>query len=75
MYLWSGLKKFLLKAMLVRFVVFILKRLGRTFCTCDSRQGRFACIDTGEIVMDNVFVPEENAFPEIRGLRDHLLVK
>ena len=24
---------------------------------------------TGEIVMDNVFVPEENAFPEIRGLR------
>ena len=24
---------------------------------------------TGEIVMDNIFVPEENAFPEIRGLR------
>lgn len=24
---------------------------------------------TGEVVMDNVFVPEENAFPEIRGLR------
>ena len=24
---------------------------------------------TGEIVMDDVFVPEENAFPEIRGLR------
>ena len=24
---------------------------------------------TGEIVMDQVFVPEENAFPEIRGLR------
>jgi glutaryl-CoA dehydrogenase len=24
---------------------------------------------TGEIVMDNVFVPEENAFPEIRGLK------
>ncbi|MBH4005860.1 acyl-CoA dehydrogenase [Pseudomonas aeruginosa] len=24
---------------------------------------------TGEIVMDNVFVPEENAFPEVRGLR------
>ena len=23
---------------------------------------------TGEIVMDNVFVPEENAFPEVRGL-------
>lgn len=25
---------------------------------------------TGEIVMDEVFVPEENVFPEIRGLRD-----
>lgn len=25
---------------------------------------------TGEIVMDKVFVPEENAFPEIRGLKD-----
>ncbi len=24
---------------------------------------------TGEIVMDNVFCPEENAFPEVRGLR------
>ncbi|SEQ93693.1 acyl-CoA dehydrogenase [Giesbergeria anulus] len=24
---------------------------------------------TGEIVMDNVFVPEENAFPEVRGLK------
>lgn len=24
---------------------------------------------TGEIVMDNVFVPEENTFPEIRGLK------
>lgn len=24
---------------------------------------------TGEIVMDNVFVPEENAFPEVQGLR------
>lgn len=24
---------------------------------------------TGEIVMDNVFVPEENMFPEVRGLR------
>lgn len=24
---------------------------------------------TGEIVMDEVFVPEENAFPEVRGLR------
>ncbi|WP_306574491.1 acyl-CoA dehydrogenase [Oligella urethralis] len=24
---------------------------------------------TGEIVMDNVFVPEENAFPDIRGLK------
>jgi glutaryl-CoA dehydrogenase len=24
---------------------------------------------TGEIVMDGVFVPEENAFPEVRGLK------
>src|SRR4026207_327765 len=24
---------------------------------------------TGEVVMDNVFCPEENAFPEIRGLK------
>jgi alkylation response protein AidB-like acyl-CoA dehydrogenase len=24
---------------------------------------------TGEIVMDEVFVPEENAFPEVRGLK------
>jgi glutaryl-CoA dehydrogenase len=24
---------------------------------------------TGEIVMDNVFVPEDNAFPEVRGLK------
>ena len=24
---------------------------------------------TGEIVMDNVFVPEENAFPDVRGLK------
>jgi len=24
---------------------------------------------TGEIVMDNVFVPDENAFPEVKGLR------
>jgi len=24
---------------------------------------------TGEIIMDNVFVPEENAFPDIRGLK------
>jgi len=24
---------------------------------------------TGEIVMDDVFVPEENAFPEVRGLK------
>jgi len=24
---------------------------------------------TGEVVMDNVFVPEENAFPEVRGLK------
>ncbi len=26
---------------------------------------------TGEIVMDDVFVPEENAFPEVRGLKGH----
>ena len=25
---------------------------------------------TGEIVMDEVFVPEENAFPDVRGLKD-----
>ncbi len=36
----------------------------------DPRQGR-ACARriTGEIVMDEVFCPEENAFPEVRGLK------
>ena len=33
-----------------------------------SKVGLRASI-TGEIVMDNVFVPEENAFPEVRGLK------
>ena len=28
---------------------------------------------TGEIVMDNVFCPEENAFPDVRGLRLSLI--
>ncbi len=28
---------------------------------------------TGEIVMDNVFVPEENIFPDVRGLKGPLL--
>ncbi|HEX4509196.1 MAG TPA: acyl-CoA dehydrogenase family protein, partial [Burkholderiaceae bacterium] len=33
-----------------------------------SKVGLRASI-TGEIVMDNVFCPEENAFPEVRGLK------
>ncbi|WP_287925212.1 acyl-CoA dehydrogenase, partial [Diaphorobacter sp.] len=33
-----------------------------------GKVGRRASI-TGEIVMDDVFVPEENAFPEVRGLK------
>ena len=36
----------------------------------DPRQGGPARVSiTGEIVMDEVFCPEENAFPEVRGLK------
>ena len=36
----------------------------------DPRQGRPARQSiTGEIVMDDVFCPEENAFPDVRGLK------
>lgn len=41
---------------------------GLSAPTIHGKVGLRASI-TGEIVMDNVFVPEENAFPEIRGLR------
>jgi glutaryl-CoA dehydrogenase len=33
------------------------------------RQGGLRASITGEIVMDEVFCPEENAFPEVRGLK------
>jgi glutaryl-CoA dehydrogenase len=41
---------------------------GLTAPTIHGKVGLRASI-TGEIVMDNVFVPEENAFPEVRGLK------
>ena len=49
---------------------FILEKgwAGLSAPTIHGKVGLRASI-TGEIVMDNVFVPEENAFPEIRGLR------
>lgn len=49
---------------------FILEKgwQGLSAPTIHGKVGLRASI-TGEIVMDNVFVPEENAFPEIRGLR------
>jgi glutaryl-CoA dehydrogenase len=41
---------------------------GLSAPTIHSKVGLRASI-TGEIVMDNVFCPEENAFPEVRGLK------
>ena len=40
---------------------------GLTFPKIEGKMSLRASI-TGEIVMDNVFVPEENLFPEIKGL-------
>ncbi len=40
---------------------------GLTFPKIEGKMSLRASI-TGEIVMDNVFLPEENLFPEIRGL-------
>ena len=41
---------------------------GLTTPTIHGKVGLRASI-TGEIVMDNVFCPEENAFPDVRGLK------
>ncbi len=59
----------------------VSERSARSAASCSRRAGR-ACRApaihgkvglrasiTGEIVMDNVFCPEENAFPEVRGLK------
>lgn len=49
---------------------FVLER-GMKGLSAPKIEGKFSlrASITGEIVMDNVFVPEENAFPEIRGLK------
>jgi glutaryl-CoA dehydrogenase len=49
---------------------FILEKgwKGLSAPTIHSKVGLRASI-TGEIVLDNVFCPEENAFPEVRGLK------
>lgn len=49
---------------------FILER-GMKGLSTPKIEGKFSlrASITGEIVMDEVFVPEENAFPEIRGLK------
>ncbi|MEM7122715.1 MAG: acyl-CoA dehydrogenase [Pseudomonadota bacterium] len=49
---------------------FILDR-GMKGLTTPKIEGKFSLRagPTGEIVMDDVFVPEENAFPDIRGLK------
>ncbi|MEY4506208.1 MAG: hypothetical protein RL297_786 [Pseudomonadota bacterium] len=49
---------------------FILEKgmKGLSAPTIHSKVGLRASL-TGEIVMDNVFVPDENAFPDIRGLK------
>ncbi|HAJ87846.1 MAG TPA: acyl-CoA dehydrogenase, partial [Pseudomonas sp.] len=41
---------------------------GLSAPTIHGKVGLRASI-TGEIVMDNVFCPEENAFPDVRGLK------
>ncbi len=49
---------------------FVLEKgmAGLSTPTIHGKVGLRASI-TGEIVMDDVFVPEENAFPEVRGLK------
>lgn len=49
---------------------FILEK-GMKGLTAPKIEGKFSlrASVTGEIVMDSVFVPEENAFPDIRGLK------
>lgn len=49
---------------------FILEK-GMKGLVAPAIEGKFSlrASITGEIVMDNVFVPEENTFPEIRGLK------
>lgn len=49
---------------------FILEK-GMKGLSAPKIEGKFSlrASITGEIAMDNVFVPEENAFPEVRGLR------
>ncbi|WP_226648715.1 acyl-CoA dehydrogenase [Microbulbifer variabilis] len=49
---------------------FVLEK-GMEGLTAPKIEGKFSlrASITGEIVMDNVFVPEENKFPEIGGLR------
>ncbi|TNE28201.1 MAG: acyl-CoA dehydrogenase [Alphaproteobacteria bacterium] len=49
---------------------FILEK-GMKGLTAPKIEGKFSlrASETGEISMQDVFVPEENAFPEIRGLR------
>ncbi|WP_019673506.1 acyl-CoA dehydrogenase [Psychrobacter lutiphocae] len=49
---------------------FVLEK-GMKGLSAPKIEGKFSlrASITGEIVMDNVFVPEENVFPEIRGLK------
>ncbi len=49
---------------------FVLEK-GMEGLTAPKIDGKFSlrASITGEIVMDNVFVPEENKFPEVKGLR------
>jgi glutaryl-CoA dehydrogenase len=49
---------------------FVLER-GMEGLSAPKIEGKFSlrASETGEIVMNDVFVPEENAFPEIRGLK------
>jgi glutaryl-CoA dehydrogenase len=49
---------------------FILEK-GMSGLSAPKIEGKFSlrASDTGEIVMDQVFVPEENMFPEVRGLK------
>lgn len=49
---------------------FVLEK-GMKGLTAPKIEGKFAlrASITGEIVMDEVFVPEENMFPEVRGLK------
>lgn len=49
---------------------FVLEK-GMDGLSAPKIEGKFSlrASITGEIVMDDVFVPEENAFPEIRGLK------